>query len=136
MRRVLFLFCVMMACAAAMAAKWQLGTDGSIVLAGEALSGYSDHVEMSGKRVSVVLRYGVAPDGSLVMNKSMVWPLLRTIPNNTHASLMRRFAWDAVRDIVVMSEITGEDRTLRLLPGTLDNPECKRLLGSRQYQEN
>lgn len=38
---------------------------------------------------------------------------------------------EAVRDIVVMSEITGEDRTLRLLPGTLDNPECRRLLGSR-----
>lgn len=43
---------------------------------------------------------------------------------------------EAVRDIVVMSEITGEDRTLRLLPGTLDNPECKRLLGSWQCQDN
>ena len=32
------------------------------------------------------------------------------------------------RDIAVMSEITGTDRILRLLPGTADNPECRRLL--------
>lgn len=35
---------------------------------------------------------------------------------------------EAVRDLVVMSEITQSDRILRLLPGTPDNPECVRLL--------
>ena len=35
---------------------------------------------------------------------------------------------EAVRDLAVMSEITGTDRILRLLPGTADNPECRRLL--------
>ena len=82
--------------------RWTMTDDGGIRwTVGQGQPAHEDHIEMSGRRVSVVLRYGVAPDGSLVMNKSMVWPLLRTIPNNTHASLMRRFAWDAVRDIVV-----------------------------------
>ena len=81
--------------------RWTMTDDGGIRwTVGQGQPAHEDHIEMSGRRVSVVLRYGVAPDGSLVMNKSMVWPLLRTIPNNTHASLMRRFAWDAVRDIV------------------------------------
>ena len=82
--------------------RWQLTDDGGIRwnISGTGLP-HEDHIEMSGRRVSVVLRYGVAADGSLIMNKSMVWPMLRTIPNNTHASLMRRFSWDAARDIVV-----------------------------------
>ena len=31
----------------------------------------------------------------------MVWPLLRTIPNNTHASLMRRYDWNPLSGITV-----------------------------------
>ncbi len=49
---------------------------------------------MSGLKVSAVLRYGVNGDGQFVMERSMIWPMLRTIPNNTHASLMQRFAID------------------------------------------
>ena len=37
----------------------------------------------------------------------MVWPLLRTIPNNTHASLMRRYNWD----ILDMVNINGRALT-------------------------
>ena len=59
---------------------------------------------MSGLKVSTVLRYGVDANGSFMLNRSMVWPMLRTIPNNTHASLMRRFAWD-VTDMV---EVNGQ----------------------------
>ncbi len=35
---------------------------------------------------------------------------------------------EALRDLVVMSEITGRDCIIRLLPDTLSNPECARLL--------
>ena len=56
---------------------------------------------MSGKRVSVVLRYGINCDGGFEINKSVVWPLLRTIPNNTHASLMRRYDWDVLSSVNV-----------------------------------
>lgn len=43
---------------------------------------HHDHIEMSGKQVSVVLRYGINKDGAFDLNKSMVWPMLRIIPNN------------------------------------------------------
>lgn len=61
---------------------------------------------MSGKTISVVLRYGVE-NGKFTLNKSMVWPMLRTIPNNTHASLMRRYGWD----VLDMVNINGRSFT-------------------------
>ncbi len=55
---------------------------------------HEDHLEMSGEQVSCVLRWGVAQDGSFHSEKSLVFPLLRTIPNNTHASMNYRIATD------------------------------------------
>ena len=46
---------------------------------------HADHVEMSGKRLSTVLRYGVDSEGRLQLERSLVWPMLRTVPNDTHA---------------------------------------------------
>ena len=51
--------------------------------------------------MSVVLRYGVNQDQEFELNKSLIWPLLRTIPNNTHASLMRRFNWNPLNMVLV-----------------------------------
>ena len=75
--------------------RWSLESEGHIRWTPAQTDNHHDHIEMSGKRVSVVLRYGVE-NGKFVLNKSMVWPLLRTIPNNTHASLMRRYGWDVL----------------------------------------
>lgn len=81
--------------------RWQMLPDGSIEWVTDKQLPHNDHIEMSGKQVSVVLRYGVDQKGTFVLNKSMVWPLLRTIPNNTHASLMRRFNWNLPEAITV-----------------------------------
>ena len=35
---------------------------------------------------------------------------------------------EALRDLAVMSEVTGQDAFIVLLPDTPANPECKRLL--------
>lgn len=80
---------------------WQLDSIDGITWAVAPGQSHSDHIEMAGKRVATVLRYGVAPDGSFTLNKSMVWPLLRTIPNDTHASLMRRFNWNPLDAVTV-----------------------------------
>lgn len=55
---------------------------------------HEDHIEMSGEKVSCVLRWGVSTDGSFHSEKSLVFPMLRTIPNNTHASLNYHVATD------------------------------------------
>lgn len=64
--------------------KWEL-KDGEV---------HSDHIEMAGNKMAVVLRYGVDKQGNFKINKSMIWPMLRTKPNNTHGCLMRRFDWN------------------------------------------
>ena len=89
--------------------RWSTQEDGSIVWNIQDDLPHSDHIEMSGKSVSVVLRYGVDREGNFILNKGMVWPLLRTVPNNTHASLMRRSAWNPLNSVIVNSlSLTGE----------------------------
>lgn len=78
-----------------------------------------DHIEMSGRRVSAVLRYGVDSKGRFVLNKSMIWPMLRTLPNNTHASLMRRFDWNPLDAVTVNGRSISEQVDRLTLDGTL-----------------
>lgn len=91
------------------ASKWYINSTGGITWNPLDNLPHSDHIEMSGKRVSVVLRYGVDLSGAFQINKSMVWPMLRTKPNDTHASLMRQFEFDPCRLISVNGKTpTGE----------------------------
>lgn len=80
--------------------RWELNDKGGItwnVKAGD--NPHKDHIEMSGLKVSTVVRYGVAEDGSFIMNRGMVWPMLRTVPNDTHASLMRKMGWNPLENV-------------------------------------
>ncbi|HWK57549.1 MAG TPA: hypothetical protein VNQ80_09435 [Parapedobacter sp.] len=81
--------------------RWQIDTDGGIRWDVDGRVPHYDHIEMSGQYLSAVLRYGVNADGSFSLERSLVWPMLRTIPNNTHASLMRRFGIDYVSQLQV-----------------------------------
>ena len=44
--------------------------------------------------MSSVIRWGVETDGRFTEERSLVFPMLRTVPNNTHASLMHRIGTD------------------------------------------
>ena len=100
--------------------RWRMNSDGSIEwFIGNNIP-HDDHIEMSGKKISCVLRYGVASDSSFHASRSLVWPMLRTIPNNTHASLTRRFAQDAFEMVTVnYRPITAEKVTSISLNGIL-----------------
>ena len=76
---------------------------------------HRDHIEMSGLRISAVLRYGVGADGGFRFERSVVWPMLRTIPNNTHGSLMRRFAWDVPRMLSVNENCLQQEKVRRIV---------------------
>lgn len=97
--------------------RWSINPDRSISWEVKDRIPHYDHIEMSGLKVSTVLRYGVNADGAFELNKSMVWPMLRTIPNNTHASLMRRFAWNAPDMISVNGQSLSGEKVRRI---TLD----------------
>lgn len=81
--------------------RWEIQNDGSILWNIKQDIPHFDHIEMSGEKMSTVLRYGVNADGSFSLERSMIWPMLRTIPNNTHASLMQRFAIDFPSTLIV-----------------------------------
>ena len=74
---------------------WTLSKDGGISLDPSTASlPYHDHIEMSGQMMSSVIRWGVEADGRFTEERSLVFPMLRTVPNNTHASLMHRIGTD------------------------------------------
>ena len=60
---------------------------------------HTDHIEMSGLQASSIIKYGVDDNGELTLTKRLVLPMLRTIPNNTHASL--RINFDNPNDLVL-----------------------------------
>ena len=62
---------------------------------------HQDHLEMSGRQVSVIVTYGVDREGELVLSRHIVWPMLRTIPNNTHASLSYEYSRTAFPEIKI-----------------------------------
>lgn len=77
------------------AQRWQIAPDGRRIVwkVGSDIP-HDDHIEMSGGRMAFVLRWGVDAQGAFRQERSLVFPLLRTVPNNTHASLMYRMAAD------------------------------------------
>ncbi|MDE5555852.1 MAG: hypothetical protein K2J10_11815, partial [Muribaculaceae bacterium] len=49
---------------------------------------HADHIEMSGDRMAVVLYWDLDSNATFGLNRALVFPMLRTVPNDTHASLM------------------------------------------------
>ncbi|GAA0369116.1 hypothetical protein GCM10009092_36710 [Bowmanella denitrificans] len=52
---------------------------------------HQDHIEFSGEQMSAIIHYGSDEQGKLSLNRRLVWPMLRTLPNDTHASLIHDF---------------------------------------------
>ncbi len=78
------------------AQRWTLGetpSDGIVWQPGNDLP-HQDHIEMSGEQMAFVLRWGIDIQGAFAAERSLVFPMLRTLPNDTHASLMYRMATD------------------------------------------
>ncbi|MFV0592728.1 MAG: hypothetical protein ACK5M7_15190 [Draconibacterium sp.] len=81
--------------------RWQLAANGKIMWKMDGNLPHSDHIEMSGDSISVILNYTVNTDRSFKLERKLVWPMLRTIPNNTHASLIRQLHDDYLEKILV-----------------------------------
>lgn len=92
MKRVLLAWaaCVAVSVRAAEAPLWQIG-DGRIertLVAGQAVK---DHFAMSGRAVDTIFEWSVASNGAFASSAFVRWPMLRTLPDDTHASLKERF---------------------------------------------
>ena len=122
MRKLILLVVVLLCTGVADAQQyWKIDEGGnSITWQVKKGDAHHDHIEMAGKRVATVLRYGVNKNGAFELNKSMVWPMLRTIPNNTHGSLMRRFDWNPLKDVFVNGRPMREEVKEITFNGTLE----------------
>ena len=99
--------------------RWNLEPDGSIswkVKKGEA---HSDNIEMSGRFVSMIATYGVDEEGKLLLSRQMVFPMLRTIPNDTHANIIYTFGQDAEPVIKINNRPPNEQTDRFILRGLL-----------------
>ncbi len=110
---VIFLLCAFVS--DAQSERWKIKDNGEKIVwnPSENLP-HSDHIEMSGKRVSAVIRYKVDGDTSFSFNKSLVFPMLRTIPNNTHASLMRHNGYNLVENITINGKTPIKGKTVEV----------------------
>ena len=81
--------------------RWSLAGNGGIEWLPIERIPHSDHIEMSGKQLSVVLRYGVNIDSAFTLSRSIVWPMLRYEPNQTHDNLIRRFTSNVLDWVLV-----------------------------------
>ena len=82
--------------------RWVINPAGGITWQIDGRVPHEDHIEMSGLKVSTVLRYGVDADGAFMLNRRMAWTIVRTITTNTHASCTCQFAC-AVADRVAVN---------------------------------
>jgi len=99
--------------------RWNLEADGSIswtVKKGEA---HSDNIEMSGRFISLIATYGVNENGKYVSSKQLIFPMLRTIPNNTHGNFIYTFGSEAIPVIKINNRIVNEQITQFSIKGVL-----------------
>ncbi|TDW96675.1 hypothetical protein EDB95_4510 [Dinghuibacter silviterrae] len=70
--------------------RWQLCRDKGIRWTVTPGSAHDDHIEMAGKSMAAIITYGVDKEGGLVLTQHLVFPGLRTIPNDTRGSYALR----------------------------------------------
>ncbi len=80
--------------------RWSLANDGGIQWEVKENDTHLDHVEMSGFNISSIVHYGVE-NGVLNQEVELVFPMLRTIPNDTHASLSYTIASKDISQITI-----------------------------------
>ena len=69
--------------------RWQLDNAGGITwkVATDTRLPHDDHIEMSGRRISIIVHYGISPDRRLEYKRDLYWPSLRTDRANVRGYL-------------------------------------------------
>lgn len=67
--------------------RWAIQQDGSILWEVNGRLPHNDHVEMSGEKVALWLRYGVDAEGRPSLDRTLVFPTFRLLPVKTLASM-------------------------------------------------
>ena len=106
-RKLLFSLAAALLALPAAAQRWTLDPQGGIVWQPQGDIPHKDHLEMTGEQISAVLRWAVDERGAFHVERSLVFPLLRVKPDDTHASLMCRVATDIPSLLAVNTSAVG-----------------------------
>ena len=98
--------------------RWNLDPKGGIEWIVKANDSHMDHIEMSGFYVSSIVHYGVT-NGLLDQKVHLVFPMLRTIPNDTHGSLAHEIAYKSLGQITINGQPLDEKPERFCINGTL-----------------
>ncbi len=88
--------------------RWKVARDGGITWEVRPGDAHHDHIEMSGRRVSVIVDYGVRENGSLSLTRRVAFPSLRTLPNDKSGTLSYVFTDDTPR-FFVEGKLAGKE---------------------------
>ncbi|HEY2015095.1 MAG TPA: hypothetical protein VGH38_16415 [Bryobacteraceae bacterium] len=121
--------------------RWKVDGDGGITWEVKRGDAHQDQIEMSGRKVSAIVTYGTRENGALTLSRQVVFPSLRTIPNDTHASLNYTFGDDDTprifiggrparevvsrihhRGMVIVDSMLGDIALTRTLFPSIDKP--------------
>ncbi|MFZ6011101.1 MAG: hypothetical protein ACOYXT_12210 [Bacteroidota bacterium] len=94
--------------------RWKMNTDGSLSWIVDSRLPHEDHIEMSGEKISSIIRYGVKEDGTFAIHRTLVWPMLRSYPNKTRANLLRTFDWDIIKTINVNEKVLSGEKVYEI----------------------
>lgn len=79
--------------------RWSLASNGGIVWSVQRGEAHEDNIEMSGKKVSVIVTYGVDTNAALSLNEFVVFPTFRTVPQNTRSHISAKFSAEDEPDV-------------------------------------
>jgi len=69
---------------------------------------HTDRIEFAGRKVAVIIKYGINEKKELVLNKNVFYPELRTIPNDTHATLEIEYTTKSMLHFTIDNKATAE----------------------------
>lgn len=78
---------------------------------------HSDHIEMAGERAGVVYYWNVDKNDEFHVDRHLIFPMLRTVPDNTHASWMPRTDIDFLKGMTCNGNSMGIEHVKKV---TLD----------------
>ncbi|GAB3851550.1 hypothetical protein GCM10028822_18330 [Hymenobacter terrigena] len=100
--------------------RWKINPDGSTTWVIDQRLPHADNIEMSGEKMSTIIRYGVDADGAFTVSRSFVWPMLRFAPNKTRNHLARNSDWNILSTIQANgAALTGEKVSAITLNGEM-----------------
>lgn len=101
MKDFLFAFLVLSTLNAFSQQYWDLEKDGSIGWTIKPGQIHNDHIEMSGKQLSAIVRYGIDASGKTLLSRKLIFPMLRTIPNDTRGNLVKEFTGNITDSLTI-----------------------------------